>query len=149
MFVLITWREDMGLYLYINGALAAKEKLSKYLVKEYDPYDGMTIGCNVYKASSSFANFELAMITFYPVYTTVDELMKISPPLIIRPTFDWYFMLIQNHTTLTSPPLTVNGNVVASEDGLIFDGKTGWLNAGTLQGMTCFFLDRDKGPSIN
>lgn len=132
-FVLITWRDDMGLYLYINGALVAKEKSYRYLIQEYEPFDSLTVGCSILKSSASFGRFQLAMISFFPTYTTIDELMKFSPPLVLRPTFDWFFMLLQNNSTLTSPPLKVNGDVRSNENGLTFDGRSGWLNAGNLQ----------------
>lgn len=132
--IVITWREDMGLYLYINGALIGKEKLYKYLIQEYSPFDGLTIGCSVLKNANSFGRFHLSMVSFFPQYTTIDELMKFSPPLVLRPTFDWFFMVIQNNNTVTSPQLNVIGNVKATDEGLSFDGKSGFLNAGTLEG---------------
>ena len=131
---MVTWRRDMGIYMYINGALVGKEKSYKYLIHEYAPFEGLTIGCSILKNAASFAKFQLAMMSFFPSYTSIDELMKFSPPLILRPTFDWFFMLIQNGTTLTSPPLRVYGDVSSNEDGLTFDGQSGWLNAGSLEG---------------
>ena len=139
--IVITWRQDLGIYMYLNGGLVAKDKFFKYYLRDYSPSDMFTIGCSILKAANSFAKFQIATVTISPYYSTVDEIMKFSPPLILRPTFDWFFMLIQNGTTLTSPPLRVNGDVTASENGLSFNGESGWVDAGTLDGKTtvvCF-----------
>ena len=74
------------------------------------------------------------MIAFSPLFSSIDEIMKFSPPLVIPPTFDWFLMLIHNGSTLTTPPLHVFGDVQQTENGILLDGKTGWLSAGTLEG---------------
>lgn len=130
----MSWREDTGIHLYVNGAIVGKEASYRYLINEYQPFDGLTIGCNIVKAVKSFGKFYLAMITFSPMFSSIDEIMKLSPPLVIRPTFDWFLMLIQNGTTLTTPPLHVYGGVRQTENGILFDGTSGWMDAGSLEG---------------
>ena len=113
-------------YLYVYKRRACwKRKTYKYLIKEYEPFDGLTIGCNTLKGSANVGRFQLAMMSFFPSYASIGELMKFSPPLVLRPAFDWFFMLIQNGSTLTSPSLKVNGDVTTTGDGLTFDGRTG------------------------
>ena len=75
------------------------------------------------------------MLSIFPTYTSIDELMKISPPLVLHPTFDWFLLLIQNNRTLTSPSLRVFGDVKSTENGLTFDGETGWVETDLLEGL--------------
>ena len=131
----------MGIYLYMNGAIANKEKLPRYLIRDYkQPVDRLTIGCDVFK--SNCGKFYLSMLTFSPYFTSIDELMKFSLPLKVLPTFDWFLMLIHNGTTMTTPALHVHNDVKQTDNGLSFDGKTGWLSTDTLGGIFNFHVDK-------
>ena len=94
----------------------------------------LTIGCNVFKGASSYGKFFLSMLSFSPMFSSIDELMKFSLPLKILPAFDWFLMVAHNGTTMTTPPLSVHGDVKQTENGLLLDGKSGWLSAEGLAG---------------
>lgn len=68
------------------------------------------------------------------MFSSIDELMKFSLPLKILPAFDWFLMVVHNGTTMTTPPLSVHGDVKQTENGLLLDGKSGWLSAEGLAG---------------
>ena len=99
----------------------------------------LTIGCNVFKGANSYGKFSLSMLSFSPMFSSIDELMKFSLPLKILPTFDWFLMVAHNGTTMTTPPLSVHGNVRQTENGLLLDGKSGWLSGEGLEGL--FFVN--------
>jgi len=132
----------MGIHLFVNGAITSKDKQPRYLIdNNYQRQTAessktkLTVGCNVYKSTQSFGNFYLSMLAFSPMFSSIDELMKFSLPLKILPSYDWFLMMIHNGTTMTTPPLQVNGGVRQTNNGLLLDGKTGWLSTNALTGF--------------
>ena len=58
----------------------------------------------------------------------------------MNPAYIWPLTTIKNGQVPTTPPLKTHGNIIVSNDGLIFEDESAYLNAGDFQGITVVHL---------
>ena len=58
----------------------------------------------------------------------------------VNPAYIWPLTSIKNGQVPTNPPLKAHGNIIVSNDGLIFEDESAYLNAGDFQGRYTTFI---------